>query len=118
MGAHGVERIVALSAEPAEHWAHRGLLKQLVVFPLLQTFFGASYDDMRRMDIVLWESHVRWTTIRAPRIRDVHAKGHYRISADGPLKAGWAVTATDLASALLDLIEKDRFIRSPTFIAN
>ena len=49
MQEHGVSRLVVISSEVAEHWAHQGLFKLWVVLPLLQHFLGATYDDMRRM---------------------------------------------------------------------
>ncbi|ACV07351.1 NAD(P)H-binding protein [Kytococcus sedentarius] len=118
MRAHGVERLVVISSEVAEHWAHQGPLKLWIVLPLLQRFLGATYDDMRRMDVVLWESDLQWTAIRAPRIQPAIAKGRYRLSKNGPLRRGWAITAPDMATALLDIAERDDFGRSHVYVAN
>ncbi|MDQ1128972.1 NAD(P)-dependent oxidoreductase [Microbacterium sp. SORGH_AS_0888] len=118
MRAHGVTRLVVISSEVAEHWAHQGLFKLWVVLPLLQHFIGATYDDMRRMDVVLWESDVQWTAIRAPRIRPKEGKGDYRLSADGPLARGWAITATDMAAALIDIAERGDLGRKHVYVAN
>jgi putative NADH-flavin reductase len=106
MRAHGVERLVVISSEVADHWAHQGLLKLWVVLPLLQRLLGATYDDMRRMDVVLWESAAQWTAIRSPRIVESRAKNHYRLDADAALPRGWTITAADLASAMLDIAER------------
>ncbi len=118
MRAHGVSRLVVISSEVAEHWAHQGPLKLWIALPLLQKFLGATYDDMRRMDIVLWESDSQWTAIRAPRIRTVEGKGRYRLSSDGPLKRGWFITATDMATALIDITERDDLGRRHAYVAN
>lgn len=118
MEQHGVERIVVISAEVAEHWAHQGLFKLWVVLPLLQKFLGATYDDMRRMDIVLWESRARWTTIRAPRIRPATGKGSYRLDAEKPLRRGWMISAPDMATALLDIAERQDLDRTHVYVAN
>lgn len=117
MARHGVERIVVISSEVAEHWAHQGLFKLWVVLPLLQRFLGATYDDMRRMDVVLWESAAQWTAIRAPRIRSAGAKGRYRLDPAGPLARGWSITAPDMASALLDIAERDDLGRRHVHVA-
>ncbi|MGP6175123.1 NAD(P)-dependent oxidoreductase [Corynebacterium sp. A21] len=117
MSKHGVERIIVISSEVAEHWAHQGPLKLWVVLPLLQKFLGATYDDMRRMDIALWESHAQWTAIRAPRIRTAPARGSYRLE-NHPLSRGWTITAADMASALLDIIERDDLQRQHVYVAN
>ncbi|KAA9394572.1 NAD-dependent epimerase/dehydratase family protein [Kocuria coralli] len=118
MGKHGVERIVVISSEVAEHWAHQGLFKLWVVLPLLQKFIGATYDDMRRMDVVLWESDAQWTAIRSPRIRSARAKGQYRLDTDKPLPRGWSIAAPDMATALLDIAERDDLGRTHVYIAN
>lgn len=118
MDKHGVERIVVISSEVAAHWAHQGPLKLWIVLPLLQKFIGATYDDMRRMDVVLWESKARWTAIRAPRIRSAAAKTHYRFAAQGPVPRGWTITAPDMATALLDIAERDDLSRQHVYVAN
>ena len=118
MERHGVERIVVISSAVAEHWAHQGLLKIWIAFPLLQKFLGATYDDMRRMDIALWESRAQWTTIRAPYIRPAAAKKRYRVSAQKALPRGWRVTAPDMATALLDIAERDDLGRQHIYVAN
>jgi putative NADH-flavin reductase len=118
MAAHGVERLVVISSEVAEHWAHQGLFKLWIVLPLLQKFLGATYDDMRRMDTVLWESRAQWTAVRAPRIRSTAATGSYRLDADVPLPRGWSITAPDMATALLDIAERDDLGRAHVYVAN
>lgn len=118
MDKHGVRRIVVISSEVADHWAHQSLFKLWVVLPLLQKFIGATYDDMRRMDIVLWESQAQWTAIRAPRIRLAAAKGPYRLDTDGALPRGWSITAPDMATALLDIVERDDLGRQYVYVAN
>ncbi|WP_458111001.1 NAD(P)H-binding protein [Arthrobacter sp. R1-13] len=118
MTTHNVQRLVVISSEVAEHWAHQSPLKLWLVLPLLQRFLGATYDDMRRMDVVLWESSVQWTAIRAPRIQPAQAKGQYQLSSDGPLKRGWMITAPDIATALLDIAERDDLGRSHVFVSN
>lgn len=118
MNERGVLRIVVISSEVADHWAHQGPLKLWIVLPLLQKFLGATYDDMRRMDIVLWESDVQWTAIRAPRIRSVEGNGRYRLSLEGPLKGGWAITAADMATAMLDIAVRNDLNRMHVSVAN
>ncbi|WP_370448697.1 NAD(P)-dependent oxidoreductase [Cryobacterium sp. TMT1-3] len=114
---HGVQRIVIISPGVAEHWAHQGPLKLWVALPLLQKFLGATYDDMRRMDVVLWESHARWTAIGAQRIRTAPGKGKCRLAGQ-PLPRGWVITEADMATAMLDIIERDDLSGLHIYIAN
>ena len=118
MNQHGVPRIVVISSEVADHWAHQSPLKLWIVLPLLQKFLGATYDDMRRMDIVLWESDAQWAAIRAPRIRSADGSGRYRLSAEGPLKRGWVITAANMATAMLDIAVRDDLNRVHVSVAN
>ena len=118
MAEHGVSRIVVISSEVADHWAHQGWFKLHIVLPLLQRFLGATYDDMRRMDIVLWESAAEWTAIRAPRIRNTAGRGRYRLDQEKALQRGWSITAPDMATALLDLAEREDLARRHVYVAN
>lgn len=118
MQEHGVSRLVVISSEVAEHWAHQGLFKLWVVLPLLQHFLGATYDDMRRMDVVLWESTAQWTAVRAPRIQPMKPKGSYRLDAHKPLRRGWMITPADMATALLDIAEREDLNRQHVYVAN
>ena len=118
MQEYGVSRLVVSSSEVAEHWAHQGLFKLWVVLPLLQHFLGATYDDMRRMDVVLWESTAQWTAVRAPRIQPMKAKGSYRLDAHKPLRRGWMITPADMATALLDIAEREDLNRQHVYVAN
>ena len=118
MQEHGVSRLVVISSEVAEHWARQGLFKLWVVLPLLQHFLGATYDDMRRMDVVLWESTAQWTAVRAPRIQPMKPKGSYRLDAHKPLRRGWMITPADMATALLDIAEREDLNRQHVYVAN
>ncbi|MCB1298553.1 MAG: NAD(P)H-binding protein [Microthrixaceae bacterium] len=117
MAEHGVARFVVISSEVADHWAHQGWLKLHVVLPLLQRFLGATYDDMRRMDIVLWESAADWTAIRAHRIRNAPGVENYRLDPEHVLPHGWSITAPGMATALLDIVERDDLKRKHVYVA-
>jgi putative NADH-flavin reductase len=116
MAASGPSRIVVVSATPAGPWAHAPVLDRWVVYPLLQRLFGASYDDMRRMEVVLTGSDVRWTVVRPPRLLDKAAKGSYRISTEA--QVGRSITRADLAAALLDVVADDTTVRTALSVAN
>lgn len=114
----GASRLVAISAAPAGPRGEAGAFDRLVVYPLLEIFFGASYDDMRRMEIVLSNSGVDWTIFRAPRLTDHEAKGNYRTSTTGALPYGYSITRSDLATAMLDSITDNSLVHRFVAIAN
>jgi hypothetical protein len=88
------------------------------VLPLLQHFLVATYDDMRRMERVLRESRAQFTGNWAPRIRDHSATGKYRLDESEPLPRGMTITAPDMATALLDIAERNDLGRQYVFVAN
>ncbi|MGA8841488.1 MAG: NAD(P)H-binding protein, partial [Candidatus Aquilonibacter sp.] len=80
----GVRRLVAISAVPVG--APHGLAEH-VIFPILYRFFGAAYDDMKRMEAILAASDSEWTVFRPPQLVDRPATGRYRTAIDAPLPA-------------------------------
>src|SRR5262249_38708251 len=49
-------KLAVISAVPAGPWEEQPLLQRRIALPILQRFFGASYDDMRRMETILQET--------------------------------------------------------------
>lgn len=113
-----VRRLVVVSSQAANVWANQPLLAKLVLLPILQHFFGATYDDMRRMERVLWESSVEWTQVRSPYINSKPGQGRYRFSVDTVLPHYRSITATDMAHALLDIAARTDLARRDVFAAN
>lgn len=74
----GTSRLIVISSAPAGPWSETGAFEHLILYPLLQSFFGAMFDDIRRMEKILMGSGVDWTIFRAPRLTDYKAKGTYR----------------------------------------
>lgn len=116
--AAGVSRLVAISAAPAGPWSEAGAFERWIILPLLQRFFGASYDDMRRMEEILAHSGVDWTVFRPPRLTDHEAKGNYRTSTSGALPHASVITRGDLATAMLDAVTDNSLVRRAVAIAN
>jgi len=116
--AVGASRLVAISAAPAGPRSEVGTFVRLVAYPLLEIFFGASYDDMRRMEGFLSNSGVDWTIFRPSKLTDHEAKGNYRTSTTGALPHAYAITRGDLAAAMLDSITDDGLVRRFVAIAN
>jgi putative NADH-flavin reductase len=116
--ATGASRLVAISAAPAGPWSEVGAFERLAVYPLLEFFFGTSYDDMRQMEEFLSRSGVDWTIFRPPRLTDREAKGKYRTSTSGVLPHAYTITRGDLATAMLDSVTDDSLVRRFVAIAN
>ena len=64
MDAHGIARLAVISAVPAGPRAGQPFLQRHVAIPVLQRLFGATYDDMRRMEALLRGSDLDWICLR------------------------------------------------------
>jgi putative NADH-flavin reductase len=117
MDRSGIRRLVVVSAAPAGDWHEEGGFRRLLLYPVLQRLFGASYDDMRLMERILVASHVDWTVLRPPYLTDRAPKGRYRLALDGPIKRAVSISRTDLATALLDAIEDGSLSRRAVAVA-
>lgn len=104
MTTQGIRRLVVVSAAPAGPRGDHPGLKVAIALRILESFFGASYRDMRRMEQVLAGSDTDWVAVRPPRLLSKPAKGAYRFGPKPP-ENGPAITIEDLACALVDFAE-------------
>ena len=106
MRANGAAKLAVISAGPAAPWAEQPSLQRRIALPILQRMFGATYNDMRRMETILFETtQVDWISLRPPRLVNKPAKGSYRIDTR-PLAKARSITYGDLAAAMLDATVK------------
>jgi hypothetical protein len=118
MQSNGTTKLAVISAVPAGPWTELPMLQRRVVLPLLQRIFGATYDDMRRMEAILRDtSGVDWISLRPPRLVDKRPKGAYRID-NRPLAKASAITYGDLATALLDSLTRPDLYGDAAYVAN
>jgi putative NADH-flavin reductase len=118
MQSNGAAKLAVISAVPAGPWEGQPLLERRIALPILQRFFGGSYDDMRRMETILRETtDVDWISLRPPRLVDKPSKGAYRIDTR-PLAKARAITRGDLATALLDSLTRQALYRHAAYVAN
>jgi putative NADH-flavin reductase len=118
MHVHGISRVSVVSAAPVGPRAEQPFLERRVAMPLLERVFGATYEDMRRMEALLRSSEVEWVALRPPRLVDKAATGRYRVDANRPLPKARSLTYADLATALLDSLDREDLGRRAVFIAN
>jgi putative NADH-flavin reductase len=118
MESNGAAKLAVISALPAGPWEEQPLLQRSVALPILKRFFGASYDDMRRMETILQETtDVDWISLRPPRLVNKPSRGAYRIDTR-PLAKARAITYGDLATALLDSLTRRGLYRRAVYVAN
>jgi putative NADH-flavin reductase len=116
MESAGVGTIAVISAAPVGREDHPGFQRRILV-PILWRFFGASYTDMQRMEARLRDSSARWISVRPPRLIEKPASGRYRLGVTPP-KNGRSIRYGDLATALLDVVDKPEFNRTAVYVSN
>lgn len=104
MTATGVRRLVVVSAAPLNRsGAGEPLLTRRVLSPLLWAALGELYADLERMEGVLREGDLDWTSVRPPKLTDKPGTGRYRQAVEaGP--GGTALARADVARAMLDAV--------------
>jgi putative NADH-flavin reductase len=118
MAAGSISKLAVISAAPVGPRAGHPFIERHVVMPVLERLFGATYNDMRGMEALLRASDVDWVSLRPPRLLDRPATGRYRLAADGPLPNARTLTYADLASALLDALDREDLYRRAVLVAN
>ena len=88
------------------------LIYRAVIRPL---FLREVYTDMQRMEAVVAASDLAWTLIRAPRLTNTRARGHYRVVEGRNPPHGWVLSRADLAAFTLDQMNTSTWLhRTPT----
>jgi putative NADH-flavin reductase len=118
MQANGIRRLSVISAAPAGPRAEQPFLERRLLMPVLDRVFGATYEDMRRMEALLWTSDLDWIALRPPRLVDKPGTGRYRLDWQKPLAQSRTLTYADLATALLDSLGRERLYRRAAYVAN
>jgi putative NADH-flavin reductase len=117
MSAAGTSRLAVISAYPAGPREHRPGLGDRIVGAILWRFFGATYTDMQRMEKILQRSDAQWVALRPPRLIDKPPTGSYRIGSMPP-PGGRSLRYGDLATALLDVLDRREFFRTAVYVTN
>ena len=118
MAAHGISKLAVISAVPAGPRAEQPFLQRHMIIPILERVFGASYADMRRMEALLRGSDLDWVCLRPPRLVSKKPAGRYRLDASRPLPKARSITYADLATALLDSLDRPDLYRRAAYVAN
>jgi putative NADH-flavin reductase len=114
----GVRRIIAVSALPLLPAEQKTFVERRIVHPLLDQFFGGSYDDMRRMEVLHAVAGMDWTVLRPPRLTNGRATGSYREALDSRLERARSISRADLAAAMVAAVDARRLIGHAVTIAH
>ncbi|PRY00885.1 NAD(P)-dependent oxidoreductase [Allonocardiopsis opalescens] len=113
MKAHGVRRLVALSAAPVpDRDPGDRPLYRLTVRPILRALFSAAYADLAVMEGEIFTSGLDWTVLRPPRLTDGPATGAYRTALRRNVPGGYAISRADLAAEMLRVLDDSAAVRA------
>jgi putative NADH-flavin reductase len=116
MKAGDARRIIVLSAAPVSttpspgrprpprHDPGEGFVMRTVLTPMIQRVLSYNYTDLARMEDVLRDSGLDWTSVRPPQLTDKPRTGHYRTATEQNLRGGVRIARADLADLMLNAI--------------
>lgn len=108
MKAHGVRRVVGISAAGIES-SSGGFFLRKVIRPLYLDKYVLT--DMRRMEEVIAASGLDWVLVRAPSFVNGGARGDYVVSPNVP-EGGYALTRADAAAFMVRQLTEDTYVRA------
>jgi putative NADH-flavin reductase len=118
MKAADARRIIVVSAAPVSttpspgrprpprHDPGEGLVMRTVLTPTIQRVLAYNYADLARMEDVLRESGLDWTSVRPPRLTDKPSTGRYRTATEQNLRGGVRIARADVAHLMLNAIDQ------------
>lgn len=118
MKASDARRIIVVSAAPVSttpspgrprpprHDPGEGLLMRTVLTPLVQRVLRDNYADLARMEDVLRDSGLDWTSVRPPRLTGGRRSGRYRTAIEHNVRGGLRIARADVADLMLAVIEE------------
>lgn len=117
MKATGTRRIVVVSAapigtvpspqrpNPPKHDPGDGFFMRHLGAPMTKAMLGAHYADLARMEDVLRDSNLDWTSVRPPRLTDKPVTGTYRTAFGQNLRRGVFISRADVAHYMLRVLD-------------
>lgn len=103
MNANEVRRLVVVSAAPLNRDGRVASRLNRLGGPVLWRLFRDVYVDLERMEAILRDSTLDWTSVRPPKLVDKPGHGTYRFEVEGG-PAGSVITRADVARAMLDFV--------------
>jgi putative NADH-flavin reductase len=119
LDASGPRRFVAVSAAPVGPVPREeNFLARRIAIPLVRRAFRRVYADLATMeDEIRSSSAVEWTIVRPPRLLNKPLSGRYRRVVGANVPRGLAISRSDLAHAMLALLEDRATVRQVVGVA-
>jgi putative NADH-flavin reductase len=108
--------VVSSSATDPKPYADAGVFFNRVIQPFVVNVLGKTvYEDMRRMEELIFNSEVDWTILRPSGLFDTDFVSDYELAEDHI--AGRFTARSDLAAAMLAQVDDERYVRKILAIA-
>ncbi|MGC5014332.1 NAD(P)-dependent oxidoreductase [Streptosporangium sp. DT93] len=118
MAECGVRRLVAVSASPlGTSPPGDPFLDRRILAPVIRAFLRDVYADLGAMEKAIAASDTDWTVMRPPRLLNGPATGRYRLAVGAGLAAGRTIARSDLAHAMLAVLDDPATVRRTVGIA-
>ena len=112
-----VQRLICISAGGVETTKQMGFFIRTLTKVLLQRILKNLYADMRLMEDIVSGTNINYTIMRPARLTTGKQKRKYRIAINSHIKMPWSISKTDLAHAMLSLIDNPITFKSIIEIA-
>lgn len=125
----GTRRLVVVSAapigtvpspgrpNPPRHDPGDGFLLRHLAYPMIKAVLRDHYADLARMEEVLRDSGLDWTSVRPPRLTNGPVTGAYRVTYGRNPRRGVFISRADVAHYLLRSLDDPRSVRQAVGIA-
>jgi putative NADH-flavin reductase len=118
MQSAGVQRLVAVSAEPVGPVpVGESAVNRLLLLPFIKALLRDTYADLAQMEGQIERSGTDWTVVRPPRLVSKPLTGTYRTCVGGNVPRGYSVSRADVAHLMLAVLDNPATIRHPVGIA-
>ncbi len=116
MNERGIRRIVNLTGAGVPFPADEPKFVDKAFRFVMNTFFKDIVHDATESSFLLRASGLDYTNVRAPRLTEGAAKGEYITGYVGHINS--SLTREDLATFLVDVLVKDRYIKDEPAVSN
>jgi putative NADH-flavin reductase len=112
METHSVKRIICLSAGAVIVPPKASYLTKFFIKNILQKLFAHLYSDMLIMEKIVEATHLNYTIIRAPWLRDTRHTGKYRTAINEHLSNPTKISRADLADYIVTHLSDEKTFKA------
>lgn len=116
MQRHNVSRFIGGSGAGIDIPGDEKSLRDKIISLAIQRLGGEMVKDKNREYQIYAASHLDWTLVRPPRLKDGPATGSVAHDAHRPGRSS-SITRADLAQFLADLVDSSDYVRQAPFVS-